>query len=87
MEIRKINSEEGKEKEVQIWPVRVRGAKKAAASSECVPGGGTLGMAGGQWQDSMLEAFQASLLHPAASCLEARARGVSRGRNWGGLES
>ena len=45
MESRKINSEEGKEEEVQIW-VRVRQAKKAAASSESVPGGGTLGMAG-----------------------------------------
>ena len=76
MESRKINSEEGEQKkeEVQIW-VRVRRAKKAAGSSESVPGGGTLGMAGGQWQDSMLEAFQASLLHPAASCLEVRARG------------
>ena len=55
----------------------MRRAKKAAGSSESVPGGGTLGMAGGQWQDSTLEAFQASLLHPAASCLEAELGGLA----------
>ena len=43
---RKRRGEERQKREVQIWR-KERRAKKAAASCESVPGGGTLGMAGG----------------------------------------